>query len=135
MEIDFVGERDKFIFIYLDDMIVFSKKDEYHIKNIRQIFVKCRKFGLSLNPQNSYFYMEEENILSHIVSKQGVNIDPEMVEAIKQNAHPRKKKDVQSFLGKIDFLRRFVPNLSQMVSHITNMLKKEHEVKWIVEAT
>jgi hypothetical protein len=63
MDIDFVGERDKFIIIYLDDMTVFSKIDEDHIKHLRNTFVKCRKFGLSLNPKKSYFSMKEGNIL------------------------------------------------------------------------
>jgi hypothetical protein len=62
-----------------------------------------------------------------------VKIDPERVEEIKQIAHPRNKKEVQSFLGKIFFLIRFVPNFTEMVKHITNMLKKDHEFKWTVE--
>jgi hypothetical protein len=76
MDIAFVGERDKFIVIYLDDMTVFSKTDEDHIKHLRKTFVKCRKFGLSLNPKKSYFSMEEGKLLGHIVSKEGVKIDP-----------------------------------------------------------
>ena len=78
--------------------------------------------------------MEEGNILGHIVSKEGVKIDTERVEVIKQIAHPRNKKEVQSFLGKIGFLRNFVPNFVEMVKHITNMLKKDHEFKWRNEA-
>ena len=64
-----MGERDKFIVIYLDDMIVFSNTYGDNIKHLRKTFVKCRKFGLSLNPKKSYFSMEEGNILGHIVSK------------------------------------------------------------------
>jgi hypothetical protein len=129
MDIPFVGERDKFIVIYLDDMTIFSKTDEDHIKHLRKTFVKCTKFGLSLNPKKSYFAMEEGKLLGHIVSKEGVKIDSERVEAIKQISQPRNKKEVQSFLGKINFLRRFVPNFDEMVKHITNMLKKDHEFK------
>jgi hypothetical protein len=80
MDIAFVGEKDKFIIIYLDDMTVFSKTDEYHIKHLRQTFVKCRKFGLSLNPKKSYFSMTEGNLLGHIVLKEGVKIDPKRLE-------------------------------------------------------
>jgi hypothetical protein len=75
MDIAFVGENDRFIFIYLDNMIIFSKIDEYHIKHLRKTFVKCRKFGLSLNPKNSCFYMTEDKLLGHIVSKETVKID------------------------------------------------------------
>jgi hypothetical protein len=85
MDIAFVGERDKFIVIYLDDMIFFSKTNEDHIKHLRKTFVKCRNFGLSLNPQKSYFSMEEGKLLGHIVSKEGV-------EEIKQISQPRNKK-------------------------------------------
>jgi hypothetical protein len=58
MDIEFVGENDIFIVIYLDDMTVFSKTNEDHIKQLIQTFVMCRKFGLSLNPKNSHFYMK-----------------------------------------------------------------------------
>ena len=69
MDISFVVERDNFIIIYLDDTNIFSKIYEDHVNHLIQTFVKCRKFGLSLNPQKSYFSMEEGNILGHIVSK------------------------------------------------------------------
>jgi hypothetical protein len=63
-----------------------------------------------------------------------VNIDLERVQEIKQISHPRNKKEVQHFLGKIAILRRFVPNFTKMVNHITNKMKKDHEVKWTTEA-
>jgi hypothetical protein len=88
MDIEFVGEKDTFIVIYLDDMTVFSKTNEDDIKHLRQTFVKCRKFGLSLNPKKSHFSMKEGNLLGHIVSKEGVRIDFERVEAIKQIVFP-----------------------------------------------
>ena len=67
--------------------------------------MKCRKFGLSLNPKKSLFALEEGKLLGHIVSKEGVNIDPARVEAIQTIPLPRSKKDIQRFLGKINFLR------------------------------
>jgi hypothetical protein len=61
MDISFVGEKDKFIVIYLDDMTIFSKSDQDHLKHLRQTFTKCIKFGLSLNPKKSFFSMKEGN--------------------------------------------------------------------------
>jgi hypothetical protein len=58
MDIAFVGERDKFVFIYLDDLIVFSNSDAKHLMHVRKTFEKCRKFGLSLNPKKSHFAMK-----------------------------------------------------------------------------
>ena len=55
MDIAFVGETKKFVVIYLDDIIVFSQSDEEHMKHLKQTFLKCRKYGLSLNTKKSHF--------------------------------------------------------------------------------
>ena len=96
----FVGEKDKFIVIYLNDLTISSKSDDDQLKHIRQTFVKCKKYGLSLNPKKSYFAMEEGKLLGNIVSKEGVKIDHQRVELIKVISLPRNKKEMQSFLGK-----------------------------------
>jgi uncharacterized protein (DUF488 family) len=72
--------------------------------------------------------------LGHIVSAEGVRIDPSRVEAIQTLSFPRSKKEVQSFLGKINFLRRFISNFVELVKYITTMLRKGNEVKWTVES-
>jgi ribonuclease HI len=130
MDIAFVGEQDKFVVIYLDDLTVFSKSDEDHIIHLKQTFEKCRKYGLSLNPKKTHFAMQEGKLLGHIVSRDGIRIDPKRVEAIETLAIPRNVKEIQSFLGKIIFLRRFVPNFAEIVKLITDMLRKNSEVKW-----
>jgi hypothetical protein len=134
MDITFVGERDKFVFIYLDDLTVFSKSDAEHLMHLKQTFEKCRKFGLSLNPKKSHFAMQEGKLLGHIMSKYGIKIDPKRVEAIDTINFPRNVKEIQSFLGKINFLRRFIPNFAEIVKLITDMLKKDSEVKWKSES-
>jgi hypothetical protein len=77
MDITFVGERDKFIFIYLDDLTVLSKSDAEHMVHLKQTFEKCHKFGLSLNPKKYDFAMQEGKLLGHIVS--GIKIDMKKV--------------------------------------------------------
>jgi hypothetical protein len=68
MDIAFVGKRDKFVVIYLDDLTIFSKSDEDHMIHLKQTFEKCHRFGLSLNPKKSHFAMQEGKLLGHIVS-------------------------------------------------------------------
>jgi hypothetical protein len=58
MDIAFIGERDKLVVIYLDDLTVFSKSDKEHLVHLKQTFEKCRRFGLSLNPKKSHFAMQ-----------------------------------------------------------------------------
>jgi hypothetical protein len=89
---------------------------------------------LSLNPKKSHFVMQEDKILGHIVSRDRIKIDPKRVEAISTINIPRNVKEIQSFLGKIIFLRRFIPNFVEIMKLITYMLKKKNEVKWTAEA-
>ncbi len=134
LEVAFIGERYKFIVIYLDDMTVFSKSDKEHLDHLRQTLAKCTQYGLSLNPKKSFFSMKEGKLLGHIVSKEGVRIDPEKVSAILKIENPRNKIKVQSFLGKINFLKRFLPNFAEILRKTTNILKKDSEVKWNIKA-
>jgi hypothetical protein len=82
----------------------------------------------------SLFFMQEGKLLGHIISAKGVRIDSSRVEAIQTLSLPRSKNEVQSFPGKINFLRRFVSNFVELVKHITSMLRKGNEVKWNVES-
>jgi hypothetical protein len=79
MDISFVDELGRFIVIYWDDIIVFSKKYEEHLLHIRRVFEKCRRFGISLNPKKTLFGLEEGKVLGHIISKDGIKIDPSRI--------------------------------------------------------
>jgi hypothetical protein len=133
MDIAFIEEKDKFVVIYLDDITVFSNTDKEHRCHLKRFFLKCRRYSLSLNPKKLLFSMQEGKLLGHIVSAEGVRIDPGRVEALQTLSLPRSKKEVQAFLGKINFLRRFVSNFAELVKHITAMLRKGNEVKWTAE--
>jgi ribonuclease HI len=130
MDIAFIGEKDKFVLIYLDDITVFSSSHELHLQHLRKTFLKCRKYGISLNPKKSNFALKEGKLLGHIVSEEGVKIDPKRVEAIRNLSLPRSKKDIQSFLGTINFVRRFIGNFAELTKNITAMLRKDSEIKW-----
>jgi ribonuclease HI len=130
MDIAFIGEKDKFVLIYLDDITVFSSSHELHLQHLRKTFMKCRKYGISLNPKKSNFALKEGKLLGHIVSEEGIKIDPKRVEAIRNLSLPRSKKDIQSFLGTINFVRRFIGNFAELTKNITAMLKKDSKIKW-----
>jgi hypothetical protein len=130
MYIAFVGEKDEFMIIYLYDITILSKYDDEHLQHLEHIFQKCRKYGISLNPKKSHFDMLKGKLLGHIISVGGIKIDLERVYAIQKIDIPRNKKVIQSFIGKIIFLRRFVPNFAKIIRPITNMLKKYVDIKW-----
>ena len=99
-----------------------------------KVFDRCRKFRISLNPKKSLFAIKEGKLLGHVISKYGVVIDPKRVYSIQSLSLPRNKKEMQAFLGKINFLRILIPNYAEIVKDITNMLKKNHEIKWTASA-
>jgi hypothetical protein len=94
MDMAFIREKGRFVVIYLDDITIFSRFDKEHCCHLRKVFLKCWRFGLSLNPKKSLFSMKEGNLLGHIVSIEGVRIDPRRVEAIQTLSLPRSRKEV-----------------------------------------
>ena len=82
MDIAFRGLIGRSAVVYLDDITIFSKKREEHAFHLRQIFERCRKYGISLNPKKCVFVVTEGKLLGHVVSKEGISIDPKRVKAI-----------------------------------------------------
>ena len=82
IDIAFVGKKDKFILIYLDDITIFFQSYVKHLNHIKQTFQKCKKYGLSLKPKKSLFSMQERNLPGHIASPKGIRNDLAKVEDI-----------------------------------------------------
>eukprot|EP00253_Pinus_taeda_P020905 PITA_20905 len=133
MDMAFANEKDVFLVVYLDYLTVFSNSDEEHLYHLKIVFQKCRKYGISLNLKKSLFTMDEGKLLGYIISKDGIRIDPARVESIQQIEQPPNKKEIQSFNGKLNFLRCFIPNLAEHLREITSMLKKDSQKREGVE--
>ena len=99
MDIAFADERDKFVVIYMDGITLYSRLVKDHIRHLERVFIKCRKYGISLNPRKSNFSLEEGKLLGHIISKEGIRIDPYRVKGILKVEELRSKKESQSFIG------------------------------------
>jgi hypothetical protein len=83
-----------------------------------------------LNPKKSIFAVEQGKLLGFIVSSKGMIIDPERTQVISKLPPPTSKKSMQSFLGQINFVRRFVPSFSEMVRPLQNLIKKDTQYHW-----
>jgi hypothetical protein len=97
---------------------------------MRKVFDRCILYGVCLNPNKCLFYLIQGKLLGHIVCKEGIYIDPERVKDINQLKPPSSKKVAQSFFGKINFERRFVPNYASIVKPINLLLKKDQRFEW-----
>jgi len=92
MDIAFVKDKDRFVVVYLDDVTIFSRSDSEHLDHLKHILLKCRKFSISLNPKKSMFALAQGKLLGHVVSKDGINIDPKRMAVIQKLDYPRSKK-------------------------------------------
>lgn len=126
----FKGLIGKFIEIYQDDLTVFSKDGISHVDHLTKIFDRCRLYGISLNLAKSIFGVTKGKLLGHIISKDGIKIDPKRVEAIQKIPFPHIVKSLQSFPRKINFLRRFIPNYVEVAKPIQGLLKKYAKFFW-----
>jgi len=85
---------------------------------------------MSLNPTKHVFGASPGNMLGHVVSEAGISIDPERVKAIQNLPTLNSRKAIHAFMGKINFVRRFIPNFVYIVKHGHNLLKANHTFCW-----
>jgi hypothetical protein len=109
MQLDFDDLIGKIIQMYLDDLTIYSKIRSDHFGHLRKVLMQCRKFGFSLNPSKSIFGVTKGKILGHIVSHSRISIDLERIVAILNLPSPTSKKEVQDFMGVINFVLEVCP--------------------------
>ena len=112
---------------------MYLKNASNHFGHLRKVFIKYREFSVSLNPDKCFFATNKGKILGHIISGDGITIDPKRVKAILALSLPNHKKGLQSFLGRINFVKRFIPSLATMVKPLISMLKKYMYFSWTKE--
>jgi hypothetical protein len=114
--------------VYIDDIVVKSAGDDSHIANLRLAFQKMCRYKLKMNPLKCSFGVLAGKFLGYIVHEKSIKIDPKKIEAIQNVKAPTCKMDVQKFLGKVNYLRRFVCNLSGKVNAFTPLLWLKNDV-------
>ncbi|XP_019442385.1 PREDICTED: uncharacterized protein LOC109347115 [Lupinus angustifolius] len=116
----------KEIEIYVDDIICKSKTEG----DLRHLFYRLRKYHLKLNSTKCSFGVKPGRVLGFKVSQKGVEVDLEKVKAIIEMSAPRTEKDVRGFLGRLNYICRFISQLTSKCEPIFKLLRKNHTVKW-----
>ena len=98
-----------FVFVYLDDILVASFTEDEHLDDVRAVLDRLREFGLVINPDKSSFCLTEVDFLGHHVTSAAITPLKKHTDAIAAYATPSSKKDIQRFLGLLNFYRRFLP--------------------------
>ncbi|XP_038695435.1 uncharacterized protein LOC119992714 [Tripterygium wilfordii] len=120
----------KEIEVYVDDMIAKSKEDGDHVINLEKLFKRLRRHQLKLNPSKCTFGATSGKLLGFIVSRRGIEVDPEKVKAIMEMPHPRTEKEVRGFLGRLNYIARFISQLTTTCEPIFKLLRKNNPSEW-----
>ena len=113
--------------IYVDDIIVKSKNHEGHIPALRKFFERIQFYKLRLNPKKSTFGVTSRKLLGFMVSQRGIEVDPDKIKAIVE-MKPHKtetKKEIRGFLERIQYISRFIAQLTMTCEPLFRLLKKE----------
>ena len=121
---------DKTCVVYIDDILVFSQSKEDHRKHLMEIFARLDSYGLLINTRKSKFFQKEVNYLGFVVSKNSIKPDPEKVKVVKEWDTPKSETEVRSFIGLLNYYRRFIEDFSNKALPLLELTKKETNFKW-----
>jgi hypothetical protein len=118
--------------IYIDDVIVKSDSMHNHLADLRLPLERMHQFGLKMNPLKCACGVSASKFLGFIIHEHSIGIDPKKIESINKVQPPQSKSDMQKFLGKLNYLRRFIFNLSGKISAFAPILqlKNKAEFTW-----
>ncbi|KAI5334297.1 hypothetical protein L3X38_024430 [Prunus dulcis] len=118
--------------VYIDDVVIKSPEEGNHISSLRKAFLRMRQHKLKMNPKKCVFGVQAGNFLGFLVHQRGIEVDKNKAKSIMEALPPRNKKELQSLLGKINFLRRFISNSAGKIQPFSSLLrlKQEQTFKW-----
>jgi len=121
----------KFVVVFIDDILVYSKDKEEHADHLRVVLQTLNEHQLYRKLKKCEFWLEEVVFLVHVVTKEGIKVDPQMMKAITDWSKPTNVTEIRSFLGLATYYRRFVKDFSKIASPLTNLLRKVNKFEWI----
>ena len=121
---------DQFVVLFIDDILVYSKYAREHEHHLRIVLQTLRENQLFAKLSKCDFWLKEASFLGHIVSAEGIRVDPVKIEAIVNWKPPRNVTEVRSFLGLAGYYRRFVQGFSVIASSLTKLLRKGVKFEW-----
>ena len=109
---------------YVDDIVVKSRRREEHFHMLKMVFERCRAFKLRMNPLKCAFGVSSGKFLGFLVHNRGIDVDPAKATAIATMRPPDTVKELKSFLGKVSYIWRFIPELASITFTFTKLLRK-----------
>jgi hypothetical protein len=119
-----------FAFAYLDDILIYSKTEEEHLKHLEMVFKRLREADLKLKKPKCDFFKTQLSYLGHMVSAEGIYPQEEKLKSIKEMPRPTSQKEMRQMLGLTGYYRRFVPLYSDVTKPLTKLTRVTEEFEW-----
>jgi hypothetical protein len=129
----FMEYLDRFIVVFINDILVFSKTMEEHEEHLRLVLEKLRSNQLYAKFNKCEFWLTEVTFLGHVISAEGVSVGPGKVKDVLNWMPPTTVSKIQSFLGLAGYYCRFIKDFSEIAKPMTKLLEKNKAFEWTKE--
>ena len=125
----------QFVMIFIDDILIYSKTKEEHAEHLRIVLQTLRQEKLYAKLSKCSFWLDHVSFLGHIISRDGISVDPAKIEAVRDWLIPKSVTEVRSFLGLAGYCCRFVQNFSRIAEPLTKLTRKEMKYRGTEDAS
>ena len=123
----FMPELDKFVVVFIDGILIYSENEADHAEHLKIVLSKLREHKLYAKFSKYKFWLSEVPFLGHILSREGISVDPSKVQEVMDWKAPTLVHEVWSFLGLTGYYRRFIPDFSKIAKPMTRLLQKNEK--------
>ncbi|GJY70353.1 putative reverse transcriptase domain-containing protein [Tanacetum coccineum] len=121
---------DKFVIVFIDDILIYSKNKEEHEEHLKAILELLKKEELYAKFSKCEFWIPKVQFLGHVIDCQGIHVDPAKIESIKDWASPKTPTEIRQFLGLAGYYRRFIEGFSKIAKPMTKLTQKKVTFEW-----
>ena len=122
---------DRFVIVFIDDILVYSGSSEEHSEHLRIVLQTLRERQLYAKLSKCQFWLDKVAFLGHVISADGVSVDPQKIEAVVNWKPPKNVSEVRSFLGLAGYYRKFVEGFSKIAAPLTKLTRKDVKYDWV----
>ena len=135
MELVLAGVDAQSCLVYLDDVILFNKTEDGHIRTLEEVFTRIRRAGLKLKPQKCLIGKKEVTFLGHQVSREGIRPDPSNIEKVLSWPRPNNDAEAKSFLGLCGYYAKFIPDYAEVIKPLREASNRKGTIDWTTDLT